>query len=208
MQVRSIAHFSVASTFITFTHIILAILYRKSDSYHKILRWNRIQVQNMAFVQSRKFHTFLKSPQSLQKIRDSSTNSLSPSKTKSSDLTNFITVYFNFAYFLCCCPFRVISDDSGWFTVRTCIPQKIICAFLNTSALILMLTGLRTKINAASSSKHQNPLEYFGLLSSFFGAAFQSLTLKRFWVNQNHFVEILNFIRSERHILPRTKIRV
>ncbi len=162
----------------------------------------------MAFQQSRKFHTFLKSPQSFQKIRDSSTNSPSPSKIKSLDLTNFIKVYFNFAYFLCCCPFRIISDDSGWFTVRTCTPQKIACAFLNTSALILMLTALRTKINATSSSQHQNPLEYFGLLSSLFGFAFQSLTLKRFWANQDYFVDILNFIRSERHILPRTKIRV
>lgn len=163
----------------------------------------------MAFQQSRKFQTFLKSPQSLQKIRDSSSiNSPSPSKTKSSDLTNFLTVYFNFAYFIFCCPFRVVSDENGWFTARTSIPQKIICAFKNSTAIILMLTGLRTKINATASSQNQNPLEYFGLLSSFFGFAFQSLTLKRFWANQDQFVDILNFIRSERHVLPRAKIRV
>lgn len=158
-------------------------------------------------VNNKRFQNFLRPP-STQKIHDISELPTIPNSQKSPSSTNFLTVYFNFAFFLCSCPFRFVRDEHGWFSVRTLLPQKILCGLLNGLGVMLMLTNLRTLVVTASSSKNQNPLEYFSLLSGFFSTSFQVSTIKRFWANQDEYLHIVNFLRSERIILPRGKIKV
>lgn len=40
-------------------------------------------------------------------------------------ISNFLRIYFSFAYYTCCCPFRFTANPNGWFSIKTWKPQQV-----------------------------------------------------------------------------------
>lgn len=127
------------------------------------------------------------------------------------ELTNFLKIYFDFAYCLCLCPFRLdnkFSDfSSGYgheYIVKSWWPQKLACAVASFLSLLWFIRDLR--LSAPKDPK--NPSLHFRLLLKVLGFLMKFTTIKRFWMNQEEFRNILNYIAIDANSLPVQPIRI
>ncbi len=115
-----------------------------------------------------------------------------------SPLSNFLKLYFDYLFYLCLSPFQFIRDSAqpGHFSVRTWLPQKVICGLCHLFSLLVLVRDLQSKVLQPASSFHKNPVKYFTLIDSIFNFIYKATLIKRLWWNQKEFVNLMSFITS------------
>lgn len=118
-------------------------------------------------------------------------------------LTNFYKVYFDTAYYLCCCPFRITSyineNGSMQFVIKSWWPHKVICGILMFSSLYWIV---REFLDNVPSKDSKDPTSYFEFISWGVNLLWVIATLKQFWFNQQNIVRIFNYIVDDRNSIP------
>lgn len=113
-------------------------------------------------------------------------------------LTNYLVVYFDFAYFIFCCPFRFVSSKDGIsFTKRKSHVQFTFFILLNSLSIIYYLALLRSRYQNIYFEDERSPTKYFELVHGVFTVVFTTLTLKYFLFHQPLFLKIVDFIQRE-----------
>lgn len=111
--------------------------------------------------------------------------------------SNFLTTYFDFAYFLFCSPFRLVStaapSNKCVFRVHKSFAHTSICFVLNSLGIYVLFIDLRNSF--PSMENGASPTKYFDFLSTIFSTTFQLLTLKKFWLEQRRFACIVNYLK-------------
>lgn len=121
----------------------------------------------------------------------------------SSDLTNFIKIYTDFAYFLFISPVRFSRfPNTGHFYLKSWWPQKLLsflCSFLSVFWLLAMIR------QSVPMENEKNPSIYFALVLNIIGLSVKFTTVKKFWWNKHELQNILNFIIRDSQELPLDK---
>lgn len=113
------------------------------------------------------------------------------------DPTNFFKIYFDFAYYLCICPFRVSTrltkNGEKTFQLQTWLPQKLFCGLNSFLCLFCMLTEIRQGV----PSTPNNPSQYFVFFSQILSGISKSLIMKVFWYECGNIVpEVLEKLEN------------
>lgn len=137
------------------------------------------------------------SKQSLEKIYTGNNGILGGNEHNSNVPTNFLTVYFNFAFVFFCSPVRFAKDSkTGLFVSRKHLVHSALCGVVNILGVTSILSNLRGM--APFVFNQENPVVYFGGISYLSFTLLQVWTLKRSWFNQNKFLNILNFLEENK----------
>lgn len=111
------------------------------------------------------------------------------------DLTNFFTIHINTAYFLCCCPFRIVrfytkKSSSTFFISKSCWAQKLVCGI----SMVLGLFWIFSEILNNIPHDFRNPSMYFHFVLYILSGLQKWHTLKSFWMQQDIILKIVNFV--------------
>lgn len=115
---------------------------------------------------------------------------------KPSLMSNFLKIYFHYCFYFGLCPFH-FSWKHGKFSVKSNPIQKIVCVATHLFSVVVLLRDLQSKLIQPSSTFHKNPVKYFHLMDSLFNFIYKFTLLKRFWLNQPRFEQIMNFLANQ-----------
>ncbi len=109
--------------------------------------------------------------------------------TMGSPLIDFLKIYFDFAFTLATCPFRLEVLPSLEFSLKTFWPQKLCCALKSILSIFWAVGQIRYW---AKSKISKNPTIYFEFTLTVISFTLDIIGMKNFWLNSNKFVELGN----------------
>lgn len=112
---------------------------------------------------------------------------------KRKELTNFLVIYIDFAYFLLLSPFRLIRNETGNFTAKSWLPQKICCALFTILSIFWLIRELRLSV-PTNAKQSKNPSKHFEMLLALLSFLVKGITVKKLWFNQAGLLDIVNWI--------------
>lgn len=102
-----------------------------------------------------------------------------------------LKLFFDFCYFLCISPFRLVWDKTTHsYFIHCFLPQKLFCAFITVLYLIPLCSSLRHEYPNNPKSSNQI-FTYFKVV---FFVIFRLNFLKILWLNQLQIKNLINFI--------------
>ena len=115
------------------------------------------------------------------------------------ELSNLYKYYFDFAYYLCLCPFRFISKSGripsqSKFTLKSHRFQRALC-FL-TFLLASWVALLELKEALPTPRNRKRPSSYFRFAASFTYFLKQSMIYKSFWTKPDAYLDLINYLSS------------
>lgn len=128
---------------------------------------------------------------------------LSESNTKVK-LARFWQIFFDFQFFLFCCPFRIkIKSDPLSPTKRNCVatsflPQKLLCGILTFVNIFWIIHWVRLKF----PPKKDNPSDYLVLVAQINTSILRVALFKVYWFGKENVVKIVNFIVDDESSIP------
>lgn len=116
--------------------------------------------------------------------------------TQSINFSNLFKFYFDFAYFLCLCPFRVKPKGRDYSTISfikcSYLPQGILCVLFTSLGLLWTVRDIRNSI----PKEPKNPRSHMLMMLSLVGSLYKATTLLKFWTCQTAILKILNYLGS------------
>lgn len=113
-------------------------------------------------------------------------------------------IFFDFQYFLLCCPFRIKllkprnSKFDNLVVATSWLPQRILCVVSTFLSFFWMIAFLRGKI----PTQHNKPSQYLQLAVEI-NIILQKLALmKIYWLDKSGLLKILNYIIDEDVTIP------
>lgn len=132
---------------------------------------------------------------SIQKMPSKCRNDSNSKKPQS--LSNYLVVYFNWAFFLGVSPFRFVKEFPNSYKIHKTILQSVISTFITILVFWVTIFGsLRSVFNTPFLGEHTNPLFYF------YASSLASLMVLRVWVSkylwfrQKAFLKLVNYIET------------
>lgn len=120
----------------------------------------------------------------------------------------FLLFFVNTAYIFCLSPFRFtfVRAENGrsFYSVKTWVPQKILCAI----QAILGLSCILQAFIAATPHDTKNPTKHFRFMALILDTLLKIHTLKELWLNQSDLANIVNSLASRENKFPRNKVRL
>ncbi|CAL8072516.1 unnamed protein product [Orchesella dallaii] len=111
------------------------------------------------------------------------------------ELTNIICIYFDFAYYVALCPFKLVKNDKNSYFISVWKPQKVICGIFSLLCVLRMITEIRTDtLRQEASTYDLNPVLYFRMILRMFGLVYKFTIMKRFWVDSKEYLDVVNHI--------------
>lgn len=111
-----------------------------------------------------------------------------------SSIITFLKIYFEFAYKLTVCPFRLEILQNHKFVLKTWWPQRIVCLIKSILSIFWAVGTIRFwVINGIS----KNPTMYFEFTLKSISFSLDIIGLKYFWLNPNKFLELSNTFINE-----------
>lgn len=120
------------------------------------------------------------------------------------DLTSYLRIYLDFAYFLCLSPFRLVlsydKQNRQWlFHAKSWWLQKSFCIIIT---VLQNLWLIRMIWRSFATLHHNEPRDFIGLAQTLSNFAAKFLTLTKFWGSQQEIVNLANFIVQPNNYLP------
>ncbi|CAL8072400.1 unnamed protein product [Orchesella dallaii] len=109
--------------------------------------------------------------------------------------SDFLRIFFDFAYYLGICPYRFVIGKDGAVSVRSFKLQQIICATIHFLSLLNILIH-RWHILLPEVEKRPIPAKYFFVLSHACSHLLNIFTFKQLWINRKDFSNIMTFLCS------------
>lgn len=126
---------------------------------------------------------------------------LDKSQRESRTLTNFIVVYFDWAFFLGLSPFRFVREPNKYYRIYESNIQIVFSAILTVCFFIFSISSSRINCHI-HFYKQRTPLDYFYLVSYLLLFLLSILITINLWFCKNRFINIVNFIQSDEFLLP------
>lgn len=117
-------------------------------------------------------------------------------------LNYFLISYFNYNYYLLCCPFRLHfksgKNNIPLYELKSCFLNKLLCAFLTCLNVLQTLNILKTSL----PKDVHDPKMY--LIMTFLGASslYKLVAIKNLWRNQEDILKIVNFLINPKNPIP------
>lgn len=123
-------------------------------------------------------------------------------------LSYFLVMYFNSAFLLFHCPFRLRRAENGLYIFEKNVVQTSICAVSSCLAIVYLIGFVRARYVNTILQDNTSPLRYFQLLNTVFVVSLQILTIKSFWFTKHRFLYIVNFIQSNSAVFSYITLKV
>lgn len=140
-----------------------------------------------------------------KKIHSGSSSSADVAATRNStgsQLSDVIKVYFDMAFIIGMCPFRLARRcKSSQYVIKTWQPQMLLCILVNACVLIVHLGNIRSGYYDLSESK-KHPFNYFFYSTVLAKLILALITLWQMWFERTCFVNLVNFLASSDNSLP------
>lgn len=116
-----------------------------------------------------------------------------------------LTTYFDFAYYLGFCSFRLKFSQNA-YVIHSWLPQKLICGFINILICSwLLLYQARYRLDQAKKKLTGN--DFVNLAFTFAAAGSKVATVHKYWTSSETFLNFSNFVlkNGNRHKSPWVK---
>ncbi len=123
---------------------------------------------------------------------------------ESRTLTNFIVVYFDWAFFLGFSPFRFVREPNNYYRIYKSKIQIVVSTFLTVCFFVFSISSSRINFSI-HFYKNRTPLDYFYLISFLLLFVLTILITIHIWFYKNKFINIDNFVQSDEFLLPNKK---
>lgn len=153
-------------------------------------------------------------------------------KGEDGGLTNFLITFFDFAYYLGTSPFRFSRDSDGNYCIRKWWFQQvlhvltlmlfshkilelvnkfylsfqIVCGLFHTLCAIRLCTEVRLGLHELQLGGEASPVQIFENVMNIFTFCYKMTTMKRFWFNQQQYLEILR-VSKEKFSTPLNSLK-
>lgn len=117
-------------------------------------------------------------------------------------LSEYWKIFFAFRYAFLCCPFHMkrtgssTSSSLSSFKAKQWLPQKILWVILATANIVWMQHYARKSI----PRNLKNPSEYLKMMSEINITILKLLLLRVYWIGQQDFVNIVNFLSQNNRV--------
>lgn len=100
------------------------------------------------------------------------------------------------------CPFRVSlkynAAGESFYVARSWMPQKVLCAI---QTFLGLLRDIQEFLNSIPEhTDRRNPVKYFLFMSGILDSLMKYLIVKKIWLNQTDFLNVLNFMLNGRGV--------
>ncbi len=121
------------------------------------------------------------------------------------EFTDFLKIYYDFAYFLCLCPFQLVKTKTNgcsqdeFYIVKSWWLQKYGCTIIALLGFPWLLRDIRVSIpeNNRTTNFSKRPTVYFEIILGIVGTLLRLSVIKVFWYNGEEIGRIVNFLAEQ-----------